>query len=130
MVYLDRNRVKILPAGGIIWSPSADARLEFLFPNPRLARRLTTIQSAEIWGYIGGEYGGGAWTVHRLAGFSDAFDYNDIRAFIGLESFGQHGFKASAELGYVFKRELFYRSGLPSELDLNDSLMLRVGLSY
>ena len=66
--YLDRNEVKILPDGGVVWTPDNDSRFEFLFPNPKLARRLTTIGTADWWYYARGEYGGGAWTVTRTSG--------------------------------------------------------------
>ena len=59
MVYLDRNLVKLLPAGGIIWIPNPDSRYEILFPNPKLSHRWTTLGNTEIWCYVSGEYGGG-----------------------------------------------------------------------
>ena len=61
--YLDRIRVKILPAGGIVWTPNSDVRFDILFPDPKIARRLTTIGNTEWWLYARGEYGGGSWTV-------------------------------------------------------------------
>jgi hypothetical protein len=35
VVYLDRVLIKMLPAGGLIWTPNPDVRFEILFPNPR-----------------------------------------------------------------------------------------------
>jgi hypothetical protein len=130
VVYLDRLRVKILPAGGVIWSPSSDARYEIVFPNPRLMRKVTTWNEADIWGLIGGEYGGGSWTFIHAGGAHDQFDYNDIRVYLGFEGYGQRGWKASADVGYAFRRQLIFRSGMPSEFVPGDTLMLRAGLSY
>ena len=39
----------------------------------------------DLWWYVGGEYGGGAWTVEREGDFSDRIDINDIRVMLGLE---------------------------------------------
>ena len=61
--YLHRYRVKLLPAGGVIWTPGPNTRFEILFPNPKLAWRLPAIRNTDVWAYIAGEYGGGSWTV-------------------------------------------------------------------
>jgi hypothetical protein len=129
VVYLDRVKVKLLPAGGIIWTPNADTRWEILFPNPKLATRLTNFANSELWWYVAGEYGGGSWTADRQAGNSDQFDYNDIRVMLGLETVGGR-MRTFAEAGYLFSRELVYRSGSPQQIDLSDAFMLRVGLAF
>lgn len=135
VVYLDRVKLKLLPAGGIIWTPNDDARYEILFPNPKLARRYSTVGSAEIWYFISGEYGGGSWTIKRgdlgqpVSGSSDSVDYNDIRVAIGLESFATNGNKWTFEVAYVFNRDLRYRSGQPNEFDLQDTVLLQLGFS-
>lgn len=131
IVYLDRNKVKLLPAGGWIWTPSADVRWEVLFPQPKLAQRWTTIGNIEWWWYISGEYGGDAWTIERANGSQDAFDYNDIRVIAGLEfqpapQIG--GVTGHIEIGYVWDRELIYVNG--NQFNPDDTIMLRGGLSY
>ncbi|HEV3006799.1 MAG TPA: hypothetical protein VGX78_20180, partial [Pirellulales bacterium] len=50
--YLDRLTVKLLPAGGVVWTPNQDTRFAFLFPNPKLSQRLTTIGNTDLWGYL------------------------------------------------------------------------------
>ncbi len=127
VIYLDRFDVKILPAGGAIWTPTPDVRWEILFPQPKLAQRLTTWGNTEWWWYIGGEYGGDGWTVRRANGASDAFDYDDLRLIGGLEfrpvgSLG--GLQGQIELGYIFDRKLKYVSGL--RYKAKDTIMLRV----
>lgn len=131
VVYLDRVKIKLLPAGGVIWTPNADTRWEIVFPNPKLASRLTTLPSAELWWYVAGEYGGGSWTIERdPGGFSDQFDYNDIRVMLGLETVGNSRLRAFMEAGYLFNRELVYRSGSPAQFDLTNAFMLRAGLAF
>jgi hypothetical protein len=130
VVYLDRNLVKILPAGGLIWTPNPDCRAELLFPNPKISRRWRTIGTVDVWGYVSGEYGGGAWTIRRANGSSDDVDYNDIRVMLGAETFSQRGIHGNFEVGFVCDRALVYRSGDPSRYYPSDTMMLRAGVAY
>jgi len=127
--YLNRDDIKILPAGGVIWTPTPDVRYEILFPYPKLARRLKTIGTTDWWGYVAGEYGGGAWKVSRANGTGDSADYGDLRLIFGLEWQGLSEINGYFEVGYVFERELQYTSGTPS-FRPNDAVMLRAGLNY
>lgn len=129
VVYLDRLRVKLLPAGGLIWTPNSDARFELLFPRPKLAQRVTTIGNTDVWGYLAGEYGGGAWTVAHSDGARDEIDYNDLRLILGAEWIGMYRVHGFFEVGYVFNREILYRSGAP-KFEPSDTVMLRAGLSF
>jgi hypothetical protein len=128
VVYLDRLKIKLLPAGGLIWTPNPDTRWEILFPNPKFSSRLTNLSSSELWWYVAGEYGGGSWTYNAPAG-SDQFDYNDIRVMLGLETVGSR-VRSFVEVGYLFERQLVYRNGPPSQYDLSESMMIRGGLAF
>jgi hypothetical protein len=130
VAYLDRNRYKLLPAGGIFWYPTPQIKLDLFFPSPKLAMYLTTAGPLEIWGYIGAEYGGGAWTVQRTAGFTDRIDINDYRVFAGLESTGVRGLHSFIEAGYVFGREVTYYSDPAQNFDPPNTFMLRGGVSF
>jgi hypothetical protein len=129
VVYIDRVLIKLFPAGGLIWTPNPDARYEILFPNPKLAHRWTTLGNTDLWGYISGEYGGGSWTIERIGDVSDQADYNDIRVNLGLEGYGYRGLHGFFEVGYVFERQIIYRSGSPNYFP-SDTVMLRAGLEY
>lgn len=135
--YLDRLEVKLLPAGGIVWTPNADARYEIFFPAPKLAHRCTTLGNHDLWAYIRGEYGGGTWTAERTQyngpTFNDQFDYNDLRLAIGLDILPEtHSrLRGYIEVGYAFNRELVFRSGMPpNNYSLSDTVLLGGGLSY
>lgn len=130
VVYLDRVDIKLLPAGGIVWTPNADTRWEILFPNPKLASRFSNIGNSEVWWYVAGEYGGGSWTFEESGGDSNQFDYNDIRVMLGLETVGGPRMRMFFEVGYLFERQIVYRSGPPTEYNLSDSFMLRGGLAF
>jgi len=134
--YLDRNRVKVLPAGGIIWTPNSDVRFEILFPNPRLTQRLTTWGTTEWWWYVRGEYGGGAWEFTRDPasvgpGVVDHVDYNDLEVALGLEFKALSGLTGHIEAGLAFDRELFYASRNPDAFFRpNPAFLLRAGITY
>jgi hypothetical protein len=130
VVYLDRVDIKLLPAGGLIWMPNADTRWEILFPNPKLASRLTNLANSELWWYIAGEYGGGSWTFQEANGASNQFDYNDIRVMLGLETVGGSRMRAFVETGFLFERQIVYRSKPPQDVDPSESFMLRGGLAF
>ncbi len=128
--YLDRNRIQILPAGGIIWTPNADTRCEILFPNPKLARRLSTIGTTEWWGYARGNYGGGAWTYQDTAGAQTSIDYNDLRVAVGAEFDRAGGLNGYIEVGAAFERELFNLPGNPGTFPLTTIVFVGAGLAY
>jgi len=134
VMYLDRNVIKMLPTGGIVWTPSSDARFEILFPNPKLAMRLTTIGNTEWWWYVRGNYGGNSWTVKRTTapydGVIQKVDYNDLRVALGLEFDQFTGMKGLFEVGFAFERELVYKDATPRKWTPNNTVFLRGGLFF
>ncbi|MFH1920274.1 MAG: hypothetical protein ABIP48_10370 [Planctomycetota bacterium] len=135
-VYLDRNRLKILPAGGLVWTPNDDVRFDILFPNPKLALRLPGYSRTEWWLYARGEYGGGAWTVEvdPAAPFNRTeIDYNDLRVALGLDFETVRGLNGLFEVGLTFEREVFYRFLAPTApytFRPDPTVFVRGGLAY
>jgi hypothetical protein len=130
VVYLDRNKIKLLPAGGVIWTPDDYTRWEIFFPKPKFARRLSVIGTADVWWYVAGEYGGGNWTVERLSGFTNRVDINDIRVTLGLEWEVPNHRTGWLEVGYVFDREVIYAESPADSFSMDDTFMLRAGFTY
>jgi hypothetical protein len=132
--YLDRVRVKMLPAGGIVWQPNPETRFDILFPNPRFTQKLPMTGSVEWWWYISGEYGGGVWQIARdegpAAGALDLVDYNDIRVALGLEFKRMGGLTGWFETGFAFERELRYRSRHPEVYYPDSTFFLRAGMAF
>ena len=148
--YLDRVKIKLLPAGGIVWTPNADIYFNILFPNPKMGKRLTTVGTTEWWIYALGDYGGGTWTITRNSGFDfpppyskanappfrdtngdfTQFDYNDIRVGVGLEFKTMRQLNGLFEVGLSCSRELIYRDDSPAAYYPNNTVYLRGGLSY
>jgi hypothetical protein len=142
VIYIDRNDLKLLPAFGILWTPNSQTRFDIFFPRPKLSQHLTTVGTQDLWWYLGGEYGGGAWTVEREANpplnpesFSDRVDINDIRVVVGLEwgqaAMLQQGRRSGFfEAGWVTDREVVYVATPWQTSSLRDSFMLRAGWNY
>jgi hypothetical protein len=130
--YLDRNLVKLLPAGGVVWTPNPDARYEIFFPAPKLAHRCSTVGNHTLWAYIRGEYGGGAWTIERANFGPDDFDYNDLRFAIGIDVLPetQTGLRGYIEVGYAFDRQLVFRSNQPGTFNISDTVLVGGGLAF
>lgn len=128
--YLDRVDVKLLPAFGIYATPNPDTKLDLYFPRSKLSHRIPNFNDYEGWAYIGAEYGGGSWTIERADGTDDQVDINDVRAFMGLEWMGPRRVTGFFEAGYVFERELVYKSNQDLTLDLEDTFMIRSGLAF
>ena len=141
--YINRVNIKLLPAGGLVWTPNPDIYFDILFPNPKVAKRLTTWGNTEWWLYGRGEYGGGAWTVRRNSDIyngnppynypsmsHDLFEYDDIRIAVGLDFKTLRQLNGYFEVGLACSRQLSYASGLPSNYYPNNTVFIGAGLSY
>jgi hypothetical protein len=135
--YLDRVKIKMLPAGGVCWNPNPDIYFDILFPNPEIAKKLTVWGNTEWWLYARGDYGGGTWMIQRDSGLGvpsdgtyDIFDYNDIRVAVGLRFKTLRQFNGFFEVGGAFHRQLIYRSGSPREWDPNNTVYIGGGVAY
>jgi len=132
--YIDRVDLKLFPYVGFIYKPHEFAQWDIIFPSPRVAYYLTTVgaHNTALWGYAGGEYGGGSWSIEHPGGTSDRMDYNDIRIYAGLEwrCVSPNGPKGFVEVGYIFERQLVYAAVPADNLDLQDTYMIRTGFSF
>ncbi|MBL9162954.1 MAG: hypothetical protein JNL18_09495 [Planctomycetaceae bacterium] len=133
VAYLNRAGATILPVAGLIVEPTTmpRTRIDLIFPRPRFSwQTAASTPEDERWFYVGGEFGGGIWTVTRPS--NDAIDnisYSDIRLVVGFERKILGGLSTRFETGYVFARELDYGDSTP-DVSLDDTMMARVGVSY
>lgn len=128
-VYLDRDDIHWLPAGGWIWTPTPDWNLELIFPKPKVAWRLGVDGRLETWLYVGGDLGGSAWTIERADGRPDEVAYRDIRLLAGIDRKIGHFSMAKLEFGYVLNRELDYTSR-QRDVELDDTFLIRALLGF
>jgi hypothetical protein len=131
--YEDRRDWNVIPIGGLLWNPSADFKLDLLFPQPKIAHRVYWFgqydQLTQDWIYVAGEFADDVWAIQRADGSQDKIAYRDVRFMLGMERKVIHGLGACVEAGYVFSRKLTYYSNTP-ELDPAGTLLLRGGLNY
>ena len=126
--YFDRQRIKLLPVGGLYWSPTPDYRFEIVFPDPKLAVRLQSFGNADWWFFFRGEYGGGSWRIGGIAPAEASVDYNDTRAAIGVEFDSASRADGFFEVGMAFEREIY---GDGARLfQPNPAVFLGAGLHY
>jgi hypothetical protein len=138
--YINRARYKILPAGGVLWMPDQYTHFDIYFPSPKLKKYMTTMGNSEIWWYVGGEYGGGTWTLELnqtpappwwpVPPAASLTDINDLRVFGGFEWVHMRGVRditSFIELGFVWDREIIYAENQFYNRKPRDTLMLRAG---
>ena len=133
VAYLDREDVGVLPLGGVIWTPNRDTRFELVTPRPRIARRVYSLgactEEVQDWVYLAGEFGGGSWAIRRAGGANDVVTYRDFRVILGLQRKAIGGLDYRLEVGYLFGRDIEYKSSTP-DVHPADGLMLRAGMTY
>ena len=110
-LYINRDAKKLIPAGGFIWCPNEDTKVQMVFPQPKVARRVSTFGDRALWIHVAGEFGGGTWTYARPDGSPSSVDYNDYRAILGAELRRPDGWILRAEIGHVWGRELIPLNG-------------------
>jgi hypothetical protein len=123
--YLDRDDVRILPVAGLILTPRDDLRLELVFPTPRIDWRISPTSSL----YLAGEFGGGTWAIERVPDADDVATYRDLKLLFGISTRDSDGSVGGLEIGYVFGRELSYRSGV-GDYSLGDAILIRSTTRY
>lgn len=134
-IYINRNDLKVIPAGGLLWQPNPYSRWDLYFPNPKISRYLRTVGTKDVWGYLAGEFGGGAWTITRDNGEEDSVDINDIRVMAGME-WGRSDLIGSGrrtgfvEAGWVFGREVKYEENPQDNFEPESTFMVRAGIGY
>ena len=128
-MYLGRDDVKILPAGGLVWAIRPDTRLELVMPKPRVTHTLSSSDGVDRSIYLGFElWGGNTWAVTRPDYSYDSLTYRDFRFVAGHEVRGKM-VGGVVEVGYAFGRKLEFRDD-PATLRPDGTLLLRIGSTY
>ncbi len=110
-IYLGRDDLKWLFMGGLVFTPNEWSRFEVVFPTPRASVRLRCGPTFEDWLYLGADfYGGQTWSIERASGSPDHLTILDNRALLGYERRRPGGAGWNLEGGWVFNRDIRYRS--------------------
>lgn len=128
VLYLGRQDVRILPAGGLIWTPTTDQRYELIFPRPKLSHRILKASDFEDWFFLGAEFGGNSY-VYEDAGDPNILTLLDYRIYLGLERKRDGGAGYHLEIGYVFSRTAEFSNGMPT-INSPATAMLRCGFTF
>ena len=132
VAYLNGGWDKIVPIAGVVYEPNDDVKYEFVYPRPRVAWRLPNSPVPgrdEFWFYVLGEFQNAIWAFEQEDGTPDMFASRDWRLILGLERKIIGGLSHRVEIGYVFNREIKLASD-GSDIDVEDSLLLRAGIVY
>jgi len=121
--------MRVLPVGGLIWTPNADSRLELLVPRSRYVRKVRSFDGGGgAWVYSAFQYGGGSWAVTLPDDTTALVTISDLRAILGLEWFRNRSMAGVAEVGYVFARTI--SANRVPEFNPSDTIMLSAGATF
>lgn len=126
LIYYDRIEYKIVPSGGLIWTPNERNVVRLVYPDPRWSRYLTKLNETDWWFYVGGEIGGGRWLIEER-GETFNTDYDDYRVGLGL-TFDCERLKGCVEVGGSFGRKLVSKQGVWYEP--KDAVYLKTGFLF
>ncbi len=129
-VYFDRADFNLLPAFGIVWTPTPEWKFDATMPRPRIFHRLWKQGGdAEGWAYLGGSIGGNTWAVTRESGVTDELTIRDFRVMGGYEVLENGNRGHFVEGGVAFGRTVEYERSA-SELDLDAGLYFDAGIKF
>ena len=127
--FLNLENQEFYPVAGVIWQPHDRLQFEIVFPEWKLAGFVKEQKEGEIWSYIGGGFFGRTWRVQRSTGTEDLATFSNWRVHLGWEKRHISGITYFAEVGYVFDRELRYRSHV-GNFDADDLAFVRAGMNF
>jgi len=129
-VYFDRADFNLLPAFGIVWTPTPEWKIDATMPRPRIFHRLWKRGGeAEGWGYFGGSIGGNTWAVTRESGLTDELTIRDFRIMGGYEVIEQGNRGHFVETGLAFGRTVEYEQA-DTELELDAGFYIDAGIKF
>lgn len=127
--YWDRVENFILPYAGVVWNPTDRWEIRALFPKSRVSYFLGNFGQASHWLYGSGEFHVESYQINQPGvGSNQQVQFQDWRVAIGLRS-DHYTYDKFIELGYVFGRNVDFARATPS-FDINDALMLRIGVKF
>lgn len=107
LIYYDRNELKLLPSGGVIWQPNPANIWRIVFPDPMLSRHFGKYNDTDWWGYIRGDIGGGRWFMNVYDNEYANIDYSDYRVALGISFTTRCNVTGNFEVGGAFGRRFY-----------------------
>jgi hypothetical protein len=132
VTYVNGAWNKVVPVAGFVYTPTEDVEYRLVFPNPKISWRLPQSPvpgQDEYWLFAEADFANAIWAFEQPDGTPDVFAWRDYRLILGLERKIIGGLSSRVEIGYVFNRQ-FKLASSPGEVDVDDTLMFRVGVAY
>ena len=129
VLYLNRDNIRLLPAGGVIWTPNDWMEYELFFPKPKASVRFNVGEGFEDWLFTTAEFGGNTWSIERASGAHDKVTYLDYRILGGVERRLNGGAGFRLEAGYVFGRSIEFESG-DGNFDPKSTVLIRGAIVF
>lgn len=130
VVHTGRDDFPILPAAGLLWTPTREWKVDIQFPSPRVSYRIDKDgASSETWTYVSGVFGGNTWSVQRPSGTADELTLRDYRLLAGFEHLLPENRSVFVEGGFVFGRVVEYESE-PESTELDSVGIIRCGIAF
>jgi hypothetical protein len=130
LVHTGRDDFPVLPAAGLLWTPTREWKVDIQFPSPRISYRIDKDGShSETWIYLSGVFGGNTWSVQRASGVADELTLRDYRLLVGFEHLLPENRSIFVEGGFVFGRVVEYESS-PDSTELDSTGIIRCGIAF
>lgn len=131
VVHLGREDLPVvLPAVGLVWTPTSYLKFDLSLPRPRIAYRLAKEgDRAETWSYVAGTFGGTTWDVLRASGQTDRVTNRDYGIMFGVERIMKGGSGAFLQAGLHVGRHLEYEVG-GEEFELSNAWSVQGGIRF
>ena len=127
--FLDRVQNRVIPYGGVVWSPSDRWEFRFMFPKSRISYYAGNHRGVDTWLYAAAEYNVDAFAIYREASrTNEQVEMQDYRLLLGCNA--QYGRLITfLEAGSVLRRQLRF-SGPDPRFDVAPTAMVRAGFTF
>ena len=127
--YWDRVKDRVIPYGGVVFTPDDRWEIRALFPKSRVSYFIGNVWGFSTWLYTRGEFHVESYEIDREpVGIQDQIEMSDWRIMVGVR--GDNGWTTGfIEVGAVLDRQVEFQKATPS-FDISNSFILRSGLLF
>jgi len=127
--YWDRVNDRVIPYGGVVFTPDDRWEIRALFPKSRVSYFIGNVWGFSPWLYTRGEFHVESYEIDREpVGIQDQIEMSDWRIMVGLR--GDNGWATGfIEVGAILDRQVRFQRSYPS-YDISNNFILRTGLQF
>jgi hypothetical protein len=130
-LFWDRVNDKVLPYGGLVYTPNGVFEARLLFPRADVSVFVGAPWGVPQWLYLAAEYHVEAWEVETpISGGrqADRFEIEDWRLLFGVRS-ESAGVSSFLEAGWVFDRHADFLN-TNADFDISSGFITRFGIRW